>query len=281
MKGVDNFMELMFITNNPKLAIVAENAGVDRIFIDLERIGKFERQGHLNTFISDHKLEDIPIVKSKIKKSKLLVRINPIHDETKEEIEKILRSNPDYIMLPMFKTKEEVKKFVSIVNGRAKTILLLETAAALIRIDDILSVNGVDEIHIGLNDLHLDLGLDFMFELLSEGIIDELANKIQKHNIKFGFGGIAKVGKGDIPAELIIQEHERLKSKMVILSRSFLPNRGNLDLIDISRFKEEIDKIRRIEIQSQKRNEFERIKDFQNTVNRIRKIAKEKQNKNV
>ena len=33
-------LKLMYITNNPDVAACAENAGVDRIFIDMEYIGK-------------------------------------------------------------------------------------------------------------------------------------------------------------------------------------------------------------------------------------------------
>ena len=37
----------------------------------------------------------------------------------------------------------------------------------------------------------------------------------------YGFGGIASLGKGIIPAEMIIKEHYRLGSTCAILSRSF------------------------------------------------------------
>lgn len=37
----------MYITNRPEIAAIADSNGVDRIFLDLELIGKEERQGHL------------------------------------------------------------------------------------------------------------------------------------------------------------------------------------------------------------------------------------------
>jgi hypothetical protein len=108
------------------------------------------------------------------------------------------------------------------VDGRAGTTLLLETPQALARIDDILEHRaGISEIHVGLNDLHLGMGIDFMFELLSGGVVDFLAGKIRGAGIRFGFGGIACIGEGSVPAELVIGEHVRLGSEMVILSRSF------------------------------------------------------------
>ena len=62
-----------------------------------------------------------------------------------------------------------------------------------------------------------------MFELLADGIVDEIADTLKTNNIKFGFGGIGRIGGGAglIPAELILAEHIRLRSDMVILSRSF------------------------------------------------------------
>ena len=71
-------MELMFITNKVEEAVSAEQAGIDIIFVDLEINGKKERQGHLDTHIADHKIEDIKLIKSKITKSLILVRVNPL-----------------------------------------------------------------------------------------------------------------------------------------------------------------------------------------------------------
>lgn len=42
-------LKLMYITNNPEVATIVEHAGVDRIFIDMEFIGKDARQGGLDT----------------------------------------------------------------------------------------------------------------------------------------------------------------------------------------------------------------------------------------
>ena len=39
-------IKLMFCTNRPDVAAVAEEAGVDRIWVDMEYLGKAQRQGH-------------------------------------------------------------------------------------------------------------------------------------------------------------------------------------------------------------------------------------------
>lgn len=214
-------LELMYITNDVRVAKIAEESGVDQIFLDLEVIGKEERQGHLDSVKSKHSINDVKVLKNNLTTSKLLVRVNPIHNNSEFEINKVVTDGADIVMLPFFKTVDEVRTFLNIVDGRCKTCLLLETPEAVEVIDKILELDGIDKIHIGLNDLHLGYGKKFMFELLTDGTVDFLCKKIKEANIAFGFGGIAQLGRGDLPAENIIAEHYRLKSEMVILSRSF------------------------------------------------------------
>lgn len=217
----NEFLKLMYITNDPEIAVIAEEAGVDRIFIDLEIIGKEERQANHDTVISHHNFEDIKTIKSVLKKAQLLVRINPIHENTKDEVEKAINYGADIIMLPFFKTIEEVQTFINLVKKRTRVCLLCETPEAVELIDDIIEIDGIDEIHIGLNDLHLGYHKTFMFELLSDGTVEKLSKKFKEKKIFFGFGGIASLNKGLLKAEHIIIEHYRLGSSMVILSRSF------------------------------------------------------------
>jgi 2-keto-3-deoxy-L-rhamnonate aldolase RhmA len=214
-------IKLMYITNNINIAKIAENSGVDWIFIDLEINSKEKRQGHLDTVISRHKIDDVKKVKRVLTKSELLVRVNPIYEFSKEEINKVINDGADIVMLPYFMDKEEVETFVDYVNGRAKVCLLLETPEAVENIDSILAVQGIDYIHIGLNDLHLGYKMKFMFELLADGTVEMLCKRIKEKEITYGFGGIAQLGQGTLPAENILAEHYRLGSSMAILSRSF------------------------------------------------------------
>lgn len=220
-------LNLMYITNRPDVAQIAEAAGVDRIFVDMEFIGKDKRQAGLDTVKNHHTLGDVKRISSAISKAELLVRINPIHEEStnymssEDEINKAIANGAKVIMLPYFKTVQEVERFVKIVDGRAKTMPLVETPEAVSVIDDILNVAGIDEIHIGINDLSLGYGKKFMFELLADGTVEDLCYKFHRKGIPYGFGGIASLGKGLLPAEMVIAEHYRLGSTRAILSRSF------------------------------------------------------------
>lgn len=220
-------LKLMYITNRPEIAQIAESSGVDRIFVDMEYIGKSERQGGMDTVQSHHTLADVKRISESITLAELLVRVNPIHEATsqysssKEEIDGAIENGAQVLMLPFFKTVDEVSQFIDMVGGRAKVMPLVETPEAVSVIDEILELKGIDEIFIGLNDLSLGYGKKFMFELLSDGTVEDLCYKFKKKGLPYGFGGIASMGKGMIPAEMVIAEHYRLGSTCAILSRSF------------------------------------------------------------
>ena len=214
-------LKFMYITNDVNVALIAEKYGVDRIWIDLETLGKEERQKNMDSVKSNHSIEDIKKIAPLLTKSEMLVRINPINVNSENEINTVIDAGADIIMLPMWKSVDDVNTFLSIVDGRVKTTLLLETKEAVECLDKILELCHMDEIHIGLNDLHLSYNLSFMFELLSNGTVEKLCKKIAAKGIPYGFGGIAKLGEGILPAERIIMEHFKYGSTRAILSRSF------------------------------------------------------------
>ena len=228
----------MYITNNTEVAKIADRTGVDWVFIDLEVKGKYERQGQLDTVKSNHTVGDIAPVKKVLKNAELLVRINPLDNDTKNEIEGVIAAGADIIMLPFYKTVKEVEAFIHIVAGRVKTCLLCETPEAVDILDETIQIASIDYLHIGLNDLHLGYGMEFMFEPLANGIVAKMCSKLKETDIKYGFGGIARMGEGTLGAEQIIAEHYHLGSEMVILSRTFCDANKIKD-------KDEIEKIMR------------------------------------
>lgn len=241
-------LELMYITNSPEIAKIAEKNGVERIWVDLETLGKEERQKNRDTVKSHHTLKDVETISGCLTTSRCMVRINPWHEHSATEIEEVIKRGADRIMLPMWKSKREVGAFVSAVGQRVNTTLLLETKEAVECLGDVLALPGLDEIHIGLNDLHLSYGLSFMFELLANGTVERLCRHIAAAGIPYGFGGIARLGCGDVPAERIIMEHYRLGSTRAILSRSFCNPEKADSLLSFEReFSENMQKLRAYE----------------------------------
>lgn len=237
-------MKFILITNDSDLARHADDIGIGRIMLDLEINGKYERQGHLDTLISNHSISDIPLLKESIVNAELLVRVNPLNQNSKQEIDEAINLGADLLMLPMFKNNLELKEFSDLVEGRVNIIPLVETYNSILDMHNIVKISGVKEIYIGLNDLHLDMGMKFMFEPLAIGMIDEAVKIIKESRLPFGFGGVARVGEGHIPGELILAEHDRLGSSSVILSRTF--HRGD-DILQPSQkntsFQDELKKL--------------------------------------
>jgi len=277
----------MYITNNPAIAQIAEEAGVDWIFVDLEYIGKDARQEGLDTVKNHHTIQDIKNIRYAVTKAKVLVRVNSIHAATedyfssKSEIDATIEAGADIVMLPYFHTVKEVKDFIKYVDGRAKTCLLLETPEAVLLLDEILLIQGIDMIHIGMNDLHLAMGLKFMFQLLTDGTVERLANKIRAKGIPFGFGGIARLNTGMLPGSYVLKEHYRLGSSMVIVSRSFCNTDFVTDLDEVKRiFKDGINEIRTLEVEAQTAAEYfmTNKRNVEESVKRIVEIINSKQN---
>lgn len=214
-------MTLMLITNDTRLAAIAEQNTVRRIWIDLERMGKRERQGDHGSVISDHTMEDITRMRQALTSAEIVVRINPLHPGSAAEVDEVIRRGADWIMLPMVTTAFDVQRFIELVGGRAKTMPLFETRQAHACLKEIVALEGIDACYIGLNDLQLSYGHRFMFEPLACGIVEDMCRTIAAKGIPFGFGGIARLMDGTLPAWRVVAEHYRLGSGMTVLSRSF------------------------------------------------------------
>ena len=239
-------LKLMYITNQPEIALLAEQNGVDWVFVDLELNGKEERQGHLDTVISRHSIRDVSRLRAVLKHAELLVRVNPIFQGSRYEINEVINRGADVVMLPYYKTSDEVATFIELVDKRAKVCLLCETKEAVACMPDVLKLPGIDYVHIGLNDLHLSYGQSFLFEPLADGTIEAVVHQIQASGIPYGFGGIARIGEGKLPAEKVLGEHVRLGSSLAILSRSFcnIGVTGKFDARQAQLFQEGVWKIR-------------------------------------
>ncbi len=218
-----NDFVLTLFTNNPDLAQAGDSAGINRIGLDLERIGKKRRQDANKAWISNHQKHELQIIRDRLTHAALFARTNPIHAGSRREIDYLLDQGVAVLMLPMFRTVKEAATFIDLINGRAHVSLLVETAAAAMRLREIIKLPGIDEIHFGLNDLYLDMKLSNHFEVITSGLLDMLADIVSSAGIPFGFAGIGRVDDSrlPIPGNLIYAQYPRLGATRALVSRVF------------------------------------------------------------
>lgn len=234
-------IDLIQITNDPDFARRCDALEGLRLWVDLERHGKAERQAGRNTFISTHTLDDVGRIKAVLRRAPLMVRVNPLHPGSADEIAAVIAQGADRIMLPMFTEAWELQAFCALVRNRVPVTALLETAGAFESLPEWIASPGVDEVYVGLNDLHLSMGMHFMFEPLALGLVDTVARLARAQGLRFGFGGVARLQEGLLPGRDVLAEHLRLGSQGVILSRTFhRPDSGE-------RFEDEVAALRAAE----------------------------------
>lgn len=260
-------IDLLQITNDPDFARRCDALAGMRLWVDLERMGKTERQAGMNTFISEHQLDDVQAIKAVLHHSRLMVRVNPLHAGTRAEVDAVLARGADMLMLPMFTSAAQLGDFCGIVAGRVPVVALLETSGALASVAQWAGTPGLSEVYVGLNDLHLSLGCSFMFEPLVLGHLDTVARVARQHGRRFGFGGIARLDEGLLPGRDVLGEHVRLGSGAVILSRTF--HRSDAPLS----FEAEIQALRHAERALALRPAAQQQADHERVKARIRQLA--------
>jgi hypothetical protein len=218
---------LTVITNDATLARTADASGVDRIGVDLERLGKAARQTGRDNRLSVHRVEDLAALSKAVRHADLFARLNPLHPETPDEIDRAVAHGARVVMLPYFHVPAQVDAFVRLVAGRATVAALVETTSAVDHIEEILDVPGLDEVTIGLNDLRLELGVASHFEILVAPWLDALAARVRDAGIRLGIGGVAHpADRLPVPPDLVLAQYPRLGARSAWVSRSFLKARG-------------------------------------------------------
>jgi hypothetical protein len=215
---------LTLLTTDPAWIRAAAVAGVQRVGVDIERRGKRARQrSWKDARISNHRLEHLRMVADHAGDAKVFARLNPMHAGTPGEVERAISLGAMSLMLPQFRSAAEAARFVDLVAGRAEVLLLVETAPALARIREIASVRGVDEIMVGLNDLHHELGLRSGIELAASTLLEHAAQEVRGAGVRFGFGGVSRPDAQGLPLppDLLLARHAALGSGSAWIARSF------------------------------------------------------------
>lgn len=237
----------LFVSNDIHIARHVATCDAIDAFVDLEFMGKQERQGHLTTWKSRQSPQDVTRMREALPGNYLIVRVNPLHDGSRQEIDDVIARGADGVMLPMFHDRDTVSRFCDLVAGRAEAVPLFETAASVRAIPEIVPAVGLRRLHIGMNDLHLDLKRDFLFEPLADGFLEDPCAYLRARGTEFGIGGIARAGEGAVPPDVLLGEHVRLGSSCAILSQTFHRNAQTLEeLCGSMDFAQEVAKLRSI-----------------------------------
>jgi hypothetical protein len=225
-------MTLMLWTADPRVAQAADRAGVETVGTDLERIGKAARQGHLgNARISTHGEADLSAVLSVLGRATRFARTNPLHEGSAAEIDRLLALGVEVLMLPYFRSYDEAARFCALVAGRARVALLVEHIDAVHALPQLVGLQGVNQVYVGLNDLGLSLGLTQRFAVLAGDLLPDVSRVVREAGLSFGFGGIGRAHDADLPlpTDLIYAQCARLGSDCVLLARSFVNRLPGLD----------------------------------------------------
>ena len=152
---------LLFIPgNNPAMLQNADVFGSDAVIFDLEDAvnvtEKDNARNLIHNYLSSH--ENLPM--------EVVVRINGLDTEYyQEDLDKIVTDNIDTIMLPKAKVQElkELDKLLTKLENerkltkKIKVIPIIELAASVLQVEEIASLNRVDGILLGAEDLTSDM----------------------------------------------------------------------------------------------------------------------------
>lgn len=209
-------------TDDPVEAAACARAGIDRIGIDLDRLGKIERQSGLQSWISPHQLTSLPSLRKAMPDHCLFVRTNPLHPGSRNEIEAALAGGADLLMLPNFQKIEQVVAYLELVAGRVPVIPLVERKAALELIEPMAAL-GISEVHFGLNDLSLDFMVQNRLSLFLHPDMEQVFAKAHSLFARFGVGGVASpdIPGLPVPASTVLAQHGRIRSNGAMLARCF------------------------------------------------------------
>jgi len=210
-------LQLFLFGTDVRTAQVAEQAGIDNIIVDWENQGKYLRQKNYDTQINRHTLEDLTRTRAAVKTS-ITVRVNG-GAAAFDEADRAIEHGANVIMLPMARTARDVEVFLKHINGRAKTLIQIETQSLFEQVGDLQGLDW-DYSFIGLNDLMISRGQDWLWTPLLDGTVERIFEKLPGRQI--GFGGVTIIGGGyPLPFLNLLHEFSRLGCSLSFLRRTF------------------------------------------------------------
>ncbi len=209
--------ELFLFHRDVDLSCQMLKSGVGAIIIDLESRGKKQRQAGFDTEINAHTAQDLRSLRAKTK-GPIFCRVSG-PDVSERELNEVVKSGADEIIIPMVRHVTEVERILRLVNDRCRVTVMIETQEAADQANA-LSVLPIERIYVGLNDLHIDRGTDTIFTPLVDGYLDRIRDECRE--VAFGFGGLTLPELGaPLAARHLYAEMARLDCSFTFLRRSF------------------------------------------------------------
>src|SRR5215813_6955450 len=121
---------LQLFSTDPRMIRDAIASGIGAIIVDLETLGKQQRQNGADTEINNYTIDDLRRVR-RATAAHVICRINQFNHATESEIEEVIGAGADELLLPMVRAAEQVEAVIAMVGGRAKVGILIETNDAV------------------------------------------------------------------------------------------------------------------------------------------------------
>lgn len=219
MAHTDRPFVLSFITPSPSVALAVLGAGADRVVVDLESSGKVGRQGEASS-IHGHTMEEAAAVAASAP-GKTFVRVDSDPAAAPVQARIAVSGGAAGIIVPMYRTVGEVREVRRSIGPGPRLVALAETVDALRSMGELLGSGVADEVHFGLRDLSIELGLPFMFQAMLHPLLLEAALLLRSAGFPFMTGGIAPPGRGLADPLALVSAHAALGSHGAFMSRDF------------------------------------------------------------
>lgn len=213
-----NRLKFFLFTTDLDLALKAQQATIDSVVVDWESKTKSQRQKGYRLEVNSDTPQDVQTLSSNLT-IPVTVRLDSYGKETPSEVDLALKNGSKILMLPMAANVNEVKAFLKVVDGRAKTIVQIETPS-LIKEIEVFKTLDWDYAYIGLNDLMVASGKRNIWEAIADGTAERICDSLKSR--VYGFGGSTILGGGEpILNVLVIHELIRLGGSISIMRRTF------------------------------------------------------------
>jgi len=220
-------LDIVLFEHDLERAHAYADAGITHFIVDTESKNKQARQKGFDTEIAPVSIRSVgPLVR--MPGVYVSCRINGFGDTTREEVEAAVSEGVHRIFLPMISSVEEVQAFIDAVGGRCETAILIETQHATTIAAELAHL-PVGAIYVGLNDLAISRGSQFIFSAVRDGTVRRMREAFAGR--QFGFAGVTALGRGfPIPCRMLLAEMAAQDCTFSFARRSFRAHMAGRDV---------------------------------------------------